>query len=81
MVKVFASRDERQRNAVVIAHELLHTPRRHRQVRPQTLQPIHPDGYAEPNRQPPPPGLAEIMAGRILVLKAAPKSRTASPTR
>ena len=68
VVKVFASRDERQRNAVVIAHELLHTLGATDKYDPQTLQPVYPDGYAEPNRQPRhPQALAEIMAGRIPV--------------
>ena len=48
--------------------ELLHTLGATDKYDPQTLQPIHPDGYAEPNRQPRhPQALAEIMAGRIPV--------------
>ena len=34
IVNAFASADQEGSNAVVIAHELLHTVRRHRQVRP-----------------------------------------------
>jgi hypothetical protein len=35
---------------------------------PATNQPIFPDGYGEPDRQPlHPQGVAEIMAGRIAV--------------
>ncbi|WP_374260819.1 hypothetical protein [Zoogloea sp.] len=66
VVKVFASRDERQRNAVVIAHELLHTLGASDKYDPHTQQPRFPEGYAEPERQPRhPQHLAEIMAGRI----------------
>ena len=66
VVKVFASRDERQRNAVVIAHELLHTLGASDKYDPQSLAPIFPDGYAEPDRQPShPQRMAEIMAGRF----------------
>ncbi|MBS0355143.1 MAG: hypothetical protein JSR83_14745 [Proteobacteria bacterium] len=66
VVKVFASRSERQRNAVVIAHELLHTLGATDKYDLHSLAPRFPDGYAEPQRQPlyPQPA-AEIMAGRI----------------
>jgi len=66
VVKVFASRDERQRNAVVIAHELLHTLGATDKYKALSLLPVFPDGYAEPARMPRhPQALAEIMAGRI----------------
>ena len=66
VVKVFASRDERQRNAVVIAHELLHTLGATDKYEARSLLPVFPDGYAEPARVPRhPQALAEIMAGRI----------------
>lgn len=66
VIKVFASRNERQRNAVVIAHELLHTLGATDKYAPRTLTPIFPDGYAEPQREPRfPQTAAEIMAGRI----------------
>lgn len=68
VVKVFASRDERQRNGVVIAHELLHTLGATDKYDPASLLPVYPDGYAEPGRQPRhPQALAEIMAGRLPV--------------
>lgn len=66
IVKAFASRDEGPRNAVVIAHELLHTLGASDKYDPQSLAPVFPEGYAEPDRQPlHPQRLAEIMAGRF----------------
>ena len=66
IVKAFAGRDDGPRNAVVIAHELLHTLGASDKYDPQSLAPVFPDGYAEPGRQPRhPQRLAEIMAGRI----------------
>lgn len=66
VVKVFASRSERQRNAVVIAHELLHTLGATDKYDPHSLAPRFPDGYADPQQQPlHPQQTAEIMAGRI----------------
>ena len=53
---------------MVIAHELLHTLGASDKYDPQSLAPIFPDGYAEPDRQPShPQRMAEIMAGRIPV--------------
>ncbi len=66
IVKAFASRDEGPRNAVVIAHELLHTLGASDKYDPQSLAPVFPEGYAEPDRQPlHPQRQAEIMAGRF----------------
>lgn len=66
IVKAFAGRDEGPRNAVVIAHELLHTLGASDKYDPQSLAPVFPEGYAEPDRQPRhPQRLAEIMAGRL----------------
>lgn len=66
IIKAFASRGERQRNTVVIAHELLHTLGATDKYDPATNQPRHPEGYGEPERQPRhPQRFAEIMAGRI----------------
>ena len=66
IVKAFASRDEGPRNAVVIAHELLHTLGASDKYDPHSLAPRFPEGYAEPKREPRhPQRLAEIMAGRI----------------
>lgn len=66
VIKVFAGHNERQRNLVVIAHELLHTLGASDKYDLRTNQPLYPDGYAEPERQPRhPQRFAEIMAGRI----------------
>lgn len=66
VVKVFASRRERQRNAVVIAHELLHTLGATDKYDLHSLTPQFPAGYAAPGQQPRyPQTAAEIMAGRI----------------
>jgi hypothetical protein len=66
VIKVFADRNEHQRNLVIIAHELLHTLGASDKYDLRSNQPVFPDGYAEPERQPRhPQRLAEIMAGRI----------------
>ncbi len=58
----------RQRNAVVIAHELLHTLGATDKYDPLSALPRFPEGYAEPQRTPRhPQALAEIMGGRIPV--------------
>lgn len=66
VIHLFADRSQRQQNAVVIAHELLHTFGAKDKYDLTTLQPIFPHGYAEPALSPRlPQRLAEIMAGRI----------------
>ena len=66
IVNAFASADQEGSNAFVIAHELLHTVGATDKYDPGTNAPSFPDGYAEPEAQPPyPQRLAEIMAGRI----------------
>jgi hypothetical protein len=68
VVHAFASRLQRKQNAVVIAHELLHTFGASDKYDPATSQPIYPQGYAEPELDPRlPQRLAEIMGGRIPV--------------
>lgn len=68
VVHVFATRSQAGENAVVIAHELLHTLRATDKYDPATNLPRYPDGYAEPERDPrEPQNFAEIMAGRIPV--------------
>lgn len=63
---VHAARDMQRANAVVIAHEILHTMGASDKYDPATLQPIYPVGYAEPARQPRwPQRRCELMAGRI----------------
>lgn len=65
VIHAFASRSQKQQNAVVITHELLHTLGASDKYDLGSLQPIYPQGYAEPEREPRfPQRLAEIMAGR-----------------
>jgi hypothetical protein len=66
VVYAFASRSQAAQNNVVIAHELLHTLGATDKYDPHTNQPLHPAGYAEPDRQPLlPQRFAELMAGRV----------------
>jgi hypothetical protein len=75
VVHVFADAGMRGSNDTVIAHELLHTLGATDKYDLRSNQPIHPDGYAEPDRQPLyPQSFAELMAGRI------PASSTAATT-
>ena len=65
VIHAFASRSQKQQNAVVITHELLHTLGASDKYDLGNLQPIYPQGYAEPEREPRfPQRFAEIMAGR-----------------
>jgi hypothetical protein len=55
-------------NTVVLAHEVLHTLGATDKYDPASLQPLFPQGYAEPDADPlHPQRFAEIMAGRIPV--------------
>ncbi|THB70226.1 MAG: hypothetical protein D6B28_09940 [Gammaproteobacteria bacterium] len=66
VVNGFASKDMNAKNNVVLAHELLHTVGASDKYDMNTVQPIYPIGYAEPQRSPVlPQRYAEIMAGRI----------------
>ena len=66
VIHAYASRLQRRQNAVVIAHEMLHTFGATDKYDLATLQPIYPQGYAEPGRTPRlPQEMAEIMGGRI----------------
>ncbi len=66
VVHAFAGNDTTQSNNVVITHELLHTLGATDKYDPHNDQPLHPDGYAEPDRVPLHPQVrAEVMAGRI----------------
>jgi hypothetical protein len=66
VVNAFASRKQRGENQVVIAHELLHTLGATDKYDMQSLQPVYPEGFAEPDRQPRyPQRFAELMGGRI----------------
>lgn len=66
IVHVFADESMIGSNDVVLAHELLHTLGATDKYDPATDQPSHPDGYAEPDREPLyPQSFAELMGGRI----------------
>jgi hypothetical protein len=66
IVNVFADRNSEATNNVVITHELLHTVGASDKYDLSDGNPIYPDGYAEPDLEPPyPQSLAEIMGGRI----------------
>ncbi|MDQ8021027.1 MAG: hypothetical protein REI94_04265 [Moraxellaceae bacterium] len=65
VINAFASRAMRGSNAMVIAHEFLHTLGATDKYGPD-LQPRWPDGFADPQAQPRyPQRMAELMAGRI----------------
>lgn len=71
MVKAFASRHQAARNNVIIAHEMLHTLGATDKYDLQTLQPLYPEGYADPEQKPLlPQKYAEIM-GRSIPLSAS----------
>ncbi len=66
IANVFAARNMRGSNQVVIAHELLHTLGATDKYNPATNLPLLPLGVAEPHRKPLlPQRTAELMAGRI----------------
>jgi hypothetical protein len=66
LIKAFSSGAMQAQNNVIIAHELLHTLGATDKYDPRTNQPLYPQGYAEPVREPRyPQAKAEIMAGRI----------------
>ncbi len=66
LVKAYTGANNRNYNHVVIAHELLHVLGASDKYAFETGDPIHPDGYADPNKQPLfPQNRAEIMAGVI----------------
>jgi hypothetical protein len=65
VVHAFADRRMTRTNNVVITHEILHTLGASDKYDLQTLAPIFPIGFAEPDREPLyPQSFAEIMAGR-----------------
>ena len=66
IVNAFAINKMTQANAMVIAHEILHTLGATDKYDLQTGLPIYPDGYAEADRTPLyPQEIAEIMGGKI----------------
>jgi hypothetical protein len=65
VVYAFADRSAEASNAVVIAHEVMHTLGATDKYDPASNLPLFPAGFAEPQRRPLyPQPLAEIMAGR-----------------
>ena len=68
VVHAFAAAGMTRTNNVVIAHEILHTLGASDKYDPDTLAPLYPIGYAEPDRTPRfPQSFTEIMAGRYPV--------------
>jgi hypothetical protein len=68
VVHVFADAGMKGSNDTVIAHELLHTLGATDKYDLRSNQPAHPDGFAEPDREPLyPQSFAELMGGRIPV--------------
>jgi hypothetical protein len=68
VVHIFADAAMQGSNDMVIAHELLHTLGATDKYDLRTDQPLQPDGYAEPARQPLyPQSFAELMGGRVPV--------------
>lgn len=66
LVKAYTGLDNRNYNHVVIAHELLHVLGATDKYAFATGDPIHPEGFFEPNKKPLfPQAKAEIMAGVI----------------
>ncbi len=68
IVNAFASRQQKGRNNVIIAHEFLHTLGATDKYDPADGNPVFPQGYGEPDRSPLfPQRYAEIMGGRIAI--------------
>jgi len=74
LVEAFATRHQNGGNNVVIAHEILHTLGATDKYDPRTLQPVYPEGYADPEQQPLlPQKYAEIMGRGIPVSSSESK--------
>ena len=66
LINLFGDRAYAQQNAVVIAHELLHTVGATDKYDLSSNQPLYPAGFAEPEKQPRyPQDFAELMGGRL----------------
>ena len=66
VANLFADREARETNQIVLAHELLHTLRATDKYSPGSNAPSYPHGYAAPDARPLlPQTRAELMAGRI----------------
>lgn len=72
LVNAFATQAMAGSNAMIIAHELLHTVGATDKYDPASNLPYFPNGYAEPERTPRhPQTFAEIMGGRIPITEAS----------
>jgi len=68
VVHAYAHRELEGKNSLVVAHEVLHTIGATDKYDLATGQPIHPDGYAEPDRAPRfPQRYTELMGGRTAI--------------
>lgn len=66
LVNLFADTKYESQNAVIVAHELLHTLGASDKYNLSTNQPFYPEGFAEPQKNPLyPQDMAELMAGRL----------------
>lgn len=66
VINAYASQPMAGSNAMIVAHELMHTLGATDKYDPATNLPRYPEGYAEPAREPRfPQDFAEIMGGRI----------------
>jgi hypothetical protein len=71
IVNAFADHEMEGSNDTVIAHELLHTLGAVDKYDPRTNQPLHPAGFAAPERRPLyPQEHAELMGGRIPISRS-----------
>ena len=70
-VNLFGDKNYAKQNLVILAHELLHTLTATDKYDLETTLPVYPDGFAEPNKQPPyPQDFAELMGGRVPISEA-----------
>jgi len=75
LVKAFASWRQTARNNVIIVHEILHTLGATDKYDLQSLQPLYPGGYADPEQQPLLPQYYGEIMGRAIPVSAS-ESRT-----
>lgn len=73
-INLFGHRSHAKKNLVVTAHELLHTLKATDKYDLATGQPIYPDGYADPEKQPRyPQYYAELMGGYVPISESEKK--------
>jgi len=71
VIHAYANQGQNSQNALVMAHEILHTVGASDKYDYQNSQPLYPVGYTKPTQQPLyPQRYAEIMAGRIPLSQA-----------